>query len=67
MSKVIDNKYEIGEEIYLKTDDEQLRRIVFAFVVTKDSVLYRCCCGVQVSDHYDFELSKTKNYTTSRA
>lgn len=57
MSVIINNVYDIEDIIYLKTDAEQLSRIVFAYIVTKDSVLYRCNCGTQVSDHYAFEMS----------
>lgn len=55
-------EHEIGDEAYLRTDDNQLMRIVFALVVTKTCVLYRCCCGREISDHYDFEMSKSKSY-----
>lgn len=62
MSQIINNVYNIEDIIYLKTDTDQLQRIVFAFIVTKDSVLYRCSCGTQISDHYDFEISTEKDY-----
>lgn len=55
---VIDNKYEIGEIVYLKTDQEQMRRIVVGLKIMPDNILgYGLACGVDVSYHYDFELT----------
>lgn len=54
---VIDNKFEIGQTVYLATDPEQVKRVVYAFLVYRNEVLYKIAAGVQNSDHYDFELS----------
>lgn len=54
---VIENKYDIGEIVYLKTDPEQLPRFVFGFSVFRREVLYKLACGINVSEHYEFELS----------
>lgn len=61
MSKILDNKYEIGDTVYLKTDPDQIPRIVFCFMVFRSEVLYKIACGVVESNHYDFELSTEKN------
>lgn len=61
MSKVLNNKFEIGDTVYLKTDPDQLPRIVFCFEVTASETLYKLACGVGNSVHYDFEISVTKN------
>jgi hypothetical protein len=57
MAMLIDNIFEIGDMVYLKTDLEQQPRIVFALEVRKGDIMYRLVCGTEVSDHYDFELS----------
>lgn len=61
MSKILDNQYEIGETVYLKTDPDQIPRIVYCFLVFRNETLYKLACGVTSSDHYDFELSKEKS------
>lgn len=58
---VIDNKLDIGETVYLKTDREQLPRIVFAIKVYKSDIIYDLACGTTTSPHYDFEISKEIN------
>lgn len=58
---VLDNKYEIGQTVYLITDSEQLPRIVFCFIVYRNELLYRLATGTTTSEHYDFEISETKN------
>jgi hypothetical protein len=58
---VIDNEYEIGDIVYLKTDTEQNQRLVFSFIVYKNDIIYRLAFGTINSDHYGFELSPTKN------
>lgn len=61
MAMLIENKYEIGETLYLKTDKDQLPRIVYCFKVYKNEILYELVCGVITSGHYEFELSKDIN------
>ena len=61
MSKILDNKFEIGDTVYLKTDPDQLPRIVFSFEVTANETLYKLACGTGNSVHYEFEISITKN------
>lgn len=56
---VIDNKYELGEILFLKTDSEQRKRICTAIVVCPDnSFLYELTCDTQSNRHYDFEISR---------
>lgn len=59
---MIDNKYEIGDIAYLKTDDEQLPRIVIGISIVPNGLLYRLSFGATDSSHYDFEISTEKNY-----
>lgn len=58
---VIDNKFEIGQTVYLKTDKEQLPRIVTAIYVTSGSTLYYLCQGVNETKHYEIEINEAKN------
>lgn len=57
----IDNAYNIGDMVYLKTDRDQLQRIVFSINITKRELTYRLACGATISDHYDFEISLEKD------
>lgn len=58
---MIDNKYEIGQIVYLKTDDDQRARIITCIRVFQNELLYQLSCGSQCSDHYEFEISTEKN------
>lgn len=59
---VIDNEFEIGELVYLKTDDDQKIRLVTAIkVCPDDSYLYELVCGALQSFHYDFEITREKD------
>ena len=61
MAIVIDNKYQIGDTVYLVTDKEQLPRIVFCFIVYRSDIIYKLATGTITSDHYDFEITDEKN------
>ena len=61
----IDNKYDIGESVYLKTDPEQLERIVYAIEIRITGLLYSVCCGTSTSNHFDFEMSRNKDVVKS--
>lgn len=58
---VIDNKYELGQIVYLRTDVEQLQRIVSAITQRQGSIIYELCCGKETSGHYDFEITEQEN------
>lgn len=58
---MLENVYDIGEVVYLKTDPDMLPRIVTkisAFSV--DSLEYQLSCGVNFSYHMDYEITKEK-------
>lgn len=57
----IDNKFEIGDIVYLKTDTDQKQRLVYAFEVTNRDTMYKVACGTDISTHYEFEISVEKN------
>lgn len=60
---VVDNIFEIGEIVFLKTDRDQIPRIVFGFDVSGgiNQIIYRLAAGTLVSNHYDFEISREPN------
>lgn len=58
---VIDNKYNIGDIVYLVTDMEQLARIITGITVYPAGIQYEVFCNTQISHHYDFEMSLEKN------
>jgi hypothetical protein len=59
---VVDNEFEIGQIVYLKTDPEQLERIVFGILVFgKSEVIYKLTAGTLNSEHYGFEISTDKD------
>lgn len=59
---VIDNKFNFGDIVYLKTDDEQQERIVTGMMLRYTGVvIYELSCGATSSNHYDFEISEEIN------
>jgi hypothetical protein len=59
---VIDNKYELGQIVYLKTDVEQFQRIVTMIKACADGGLYyQLSFGKECSDHYEVEITDEKN------
>lgn len=59
---VIENKYNFGDILYLRTDVDQEPRIVTAIVACPaGDILYELACGIVISKHYDFELATEKN------
>lgn len=54
--------YEVGQTVYLKTDSDQLPRLVVGYSLSPKDLLYR----LQYADcdakcFYDFEISDTKD------
>jgi hypothetical protein len=59
---VIDNEYEIGESVYLQTDQDQHPRLVTALLIRKYDIMYELSCGAYTSNHMDYEITKDKQY-----
>lgn len=57
----INTLYDIGDIVYLKTDTNQKERMVIAITITAGSHLYILSCGDDSSEHYDIEISDTKD------
>jgi len=59
---VVDNTFDHGDVVYLRTDIDQHPAIVIAIRIYKGGeYLYEVIRGTVTSTHYDFELSKEKN------
>ena len=58
---VIENKYNIGETVYLVTDVDQKPRIVTGINVTVTGIRYNLVNGVTDTYHYELEMSAEKN------
>lgn len=61
----IKSEYEYGDIVYLRTDVEQLPRIVIGINARQAGVRVVITCGTQDSEHYPFELSKTRDILMS--
>lgn len=57
----ITTKYDLGQIVYLITDDQQLDRIVTGMSIRMGSVIYELSCGSNTSSHYDFEMASEKD------
>lgn len=56
----IKNSFEIGQIVYLKHDIEQLPRMITGIKINTYDITYEVISGIEVSNHYDIELSKEK-------
>lgn len=58
----IDNKFQLKETIFLKTDQDQLPRLIVAIkVLPENGILYEVCTKTSCSYHYDFEMSNERD------
>ena len=58
----INNEFEFGDIVYLKTDTDQRPRIVMAMeIYLGGEILYKVGCGTIHSYHYAMELSKDRD------
>lgn len=59
---VVDNKFEIGDFVYLVTDVDQSKRMVTGFTVRQGGhVIYELSLGTSTSWHIEQEITKEKN------
>ena len=58
---VIDNKFNFGDIVYLKTDKEQLPRMVVRLSVKQTEIQYCIANGTTETWHLDIELSVEPN------
>jgi len=57
----INTKFDFGDTVYLKTDPDQLERIVTGFSVKPNSLCYSLCHSTTESWHWDFEITKDRD------
>lgn len=57
----IETTFDIGEIVFLITDEEQLERIVTRIYVNPNGVCYEVSCGVASSTHFEIEMSRSKD------
>lgn len=60
-------EYNIGDEVYLKTDPDQLRRMVTGYTVRPIGILYLLSSGSSEGQHYSVEITKDKPSTAQQA
>lgn len=58
---IINNVFNIAQMVYLKTDPEQLPRLITGIMINPGNVLYRINFGSGDYYAYDFELSTSPN------
>ena len=58
---VIENKFELGQLVYLKTDTDQNPRMIIGISVRQSGLLYELSFGSQSSWHYQMEISDEKD------
>lgn len=58
---VIDNKFEYGQTVYLKTDKEQLPRLVVSIHCRGQNITYSLAQGINETTHHDVEISEYIN------
>lgn len=58
---ILENKFNIAETVYLKTDQEQKPRLVTGLTVRQSEISYALSCGESETHHYDFEITIEKD------
>lgn len=59
---IIDNKFNFWDIVYLKTDVDQEPRIITQISLCPSGmILYQLSCGLQVSLHYEKEITPEKS------
>jgi hypothetical protein len=64
MMILIESKYELGQIVYLKTDSEQLKRIVKQICFSSKGMDYNLVNGIVSTWHSDFEITEEVNILT---
>lgn len=58
----IDNKFELGQAVFLITDTDQRARMVTGIKVSLNGLLYYLSCGTEETAHYEKEIAEDKKY-----
>lgn len=62
----IENAFDLEEVVYVKTDKEQLPRLIVGMWVTKGDIKYQVSVNNTTNYFYDFELSKEKDFLNNK-
>lgn len=62
---VIDNKYDLGDLVYIKTDVDQRARLVTGITLRPFGMVYELSLSENTSNHFDFEMSSEKDFILS--
>ena len=57
----IENDFNIKDVVFLKHDIEQHPRMITAIIIQENGIMYECISGMEVSNHYSWELQTQKN------
>ncbi len=59
---IIKSEFTWGDTVYLKTDPEQLPRIITAITAFSPlAIQYELACGTEITPHWAIEISKDEN------
>jgi len=58
---LLDNKFNIGDTVFLKTDTQQNERLVTGINIRQSGITFALSYGSNESWHYDFEISLEKD------
>lgn len=62
MTRTIDVLFELGDIVYLKTDSEQLERMITGVCLREKGLIsYEISCGERCGWHYGFEITTEKD------
>lgn len=56
---IITTAFDIGEIVFLITDETQSERMITNITIYPGGVLYSLSLGPQVSEHYEIEMTRT--------
>lgn len=59
--EVYDLRFCMRDVVYLKTDPDQLARIVTGVLIREDGIKYYLSCGMDETYHYGFEITKERD------
>ncbi|MCE7039199.1 hypothetical protein [Dyadobacter sp. CY312] len=62
---LLENKFDIGETVYLKTDIDQYERLVTGFRVRETSIVYYLSMETKETEHFHFEISRVRDVLKS--
>lgn len=56
-TRIIGNEFEIGQTVYLKTDEDQRKHLVTRIILEASNIVYEISCNGYRNEVYDFEIS----------